>query len=218
MIGQRSEARLIRLQEIVQLHEKQNDLMGSLCMMREWVLEGEEILDGSWAFSPEKKSNQAIGEQLDAYLARLWRFVNAEERTELEKIGLGHLFEILTRLRPYLTQCYDREEFPRTNNEMERLIRATKMHYRRISGRKNWNAYLLHYGHCIVYLEWWLQQPNGEALLQERLRCVPTASWQETRQQLYKSHQVQLKRSRFRHQPEVFLVDLEKRWEQTLET
>jgi len=49
----------------------------------------------------------------------------------------------LTNLRSHLVQCYDQEGFPRTNNEMERSIRALKTRYRRISGRKNWNSYLL---------------------------------------------------------------------------
>jgi hypothetical protein len=53
-------------------------------------------------------------------------------------------------LRPGLVQCYDIDGFPRTNNEMERTIRAIKMHYRRISGRKNWNNYLLRYGRCVA--------------------------------------------------------------------
>src|SRR5256885_17051337 len=28
--------------------------------------------------------------------------------------------------RPYLVQCYDRKDFPRTNNDMERSIRGLK--------------------------------------------------------------------------------------------
>jgi len=48
---------------------------------------------------------------------------------------------------------------------MERTIRAIKMHYRRISGRKNWNQYLLRYGRCVASHAWWEQQTDGEALL-----------------------------------------------------
>jgi len=62
----------------------------------------------------------------------------------------AHLLKVLTHLRPGLVHCYDVKGFPRTNNEMERTIRAIKMHYRRISGRKNWNNYLLRYGRCVA--------------------------------------------------------------------
>ena len=132
--------------------------------------------------------------------------------------SFAHLFTVLTHMRPYLTQCYEREGFPRTNNEMEQTIHALKAHYRRISGRKSWNAYLLRYGGCVAYREWWVHQPDGEALLQDRLRRVPTASWQAVRQQTRQSHQVQLNRFRFRQQPVHYLAALEQRWEQTLRT
>jgi hypothetical protein len=129
--------------------------------------------------------------------------------------ALGHLLKVLTNLRPGLVQCYDIKGFPRTNNDMERTIRATKMHYRRISGRKNWNNYLLRYGRCVVYQEWWLHQPDGAELLQVRLQQVTSSSWrQETRHR----HLEQLNRYRFRHRPLEYLASLEKRWEQTTGT
>jgi hypothetical protein len=131
-----------------------------------------------------------------------------------ERLRLGHLLKVLSHLRPGLVHCYDRADFPRTNNDMERTIRAIKMHYRRISGRKNWNAYLLHYGRCVSYQEWWQQQPDGIARLAERLRHVAPRSWREVRQQTRDRHQEQLNRYRFRHQPLAYLTALETRWKQ----
>ena len=90
---------------------------------------------------------------------------------------------MLTHLRPGLVQCYDLADFPRTNNEMERMIWAVKMQYRRISGRKNWNHYLLRYGRCVAYQEWWEQQADGEAQLHARLRSVPSSFWRRVRQE-----------------------------------
>lgn len=152
--------------------------------------------------------------RLDAYLDRLSRFVAAPERTEDEKERLGHLLKVLTHLRSGLVQCYDIEGFPRTNNDMERTIRAIKMHYRRISGRKNWNNYLLRYGRCVAYQEWWLHQPDGEAQLHARLQQVAPSSWQSVRSQTRQCHQEQLNRYRFRHRPLEYLASLEARWEQ----
>lgn len=183
-------------------------------MMHTWVVEAEAILDGSWAQHPEEITNQAIGQLFDAYLNRLFQFLNGEEIIEDEKVRLGELFRVLKHLRPGLIQCYDIEGFPRTNNDMERTIRAIKMQYRRISGRKNWNAYLLCYGRCVVYQEWWLHQPDGEIQLHARLRRVSTSSWHHARQ----SHLEQLHRFRFRHHPLEYLASLEERWEQTIGT
>lgn len=103
-------------------------------------------------------------------------FLEAEGRTEDEQLRLRHLLKVMTHLRPGLVQCDDLAGFPRTNNDMERTIRAIKMHYRCISGRKNWNSYLLRYGRCVAYQEWWHQQPDGDGCLQTRLQQVTPAS------------------------------------------
>ena len=200
------------------LHEEKKELLAQIKSMRNWVLEAEHILDGSWAKQAEEIRNAEVGRRFDAYLERLSRFVEAAERTEEEQLRLGHLLKVLTHLRPGLVQCYDVKGFPRTNNEMERTIRAIKMHYRRISGRKNWNNYLLRYGRCVAYQEWWLHQPDGEAQLQARLQQVPASSWRYVRQETRHCHQEQLNRFRFRHQPLDYLAALEMRWEQTTRT
>jgi len=148
----------------------------------------------------------------------LARFLEAEERTEEERQRLGHFLKVLTHLRPGLVQCYDLPAFPRTNNDMERTIRAIKMHYRRISGHKNWNSYLLRYGRCVAYQEWWHQQPDGEQRLGERLLHVDPTAFRQVRQQTRDRNLEQLHRYRFRHQPLSYLASLEKRWEQATGT
>lgn len=98
---------------------------------------------------------------------------------------------------------------------MERMIRAIKMHYRRISGRKNWSSYLLRYGRCVASSEWWQQQSDGMARFDARLLQVLPASWHQVRSQTRQSHQEQLHRSRFRHRPLKYLASLEQRWGHT---
>lgn len=180
--------------------------------MYAWVLEAEQIFDGSWASAPDEISNATVAHRLEGYLARLSHYVGAAERSEDEKVRLGHLWKVLTHLRPGLVQCYDVVGFPRTNNEMERTIRAIKMHYRRISGRKNWSSYLLRYGRCIAYQEWWHQQIDGEARLEARVLQGVPASWRQIRQDTRHCHQEQLHRYRFRHRPLEYLASLEQRW------
>ena len=92
------------------------------------------------------------------------------------------------------------------------------MHYRRISGRKNWNNYLLRYGRCVAYQEWWQQQPDGQAQLQARLRQVAPSSWRHIRQETRHCHMEQLNRFRFRHRPLDYLAALEMRREHTART
>jgi hypothetical protein len=208
------EKRLTRLKTIVSLHEEKQDTLSQVRAMREWIMEAEHILGGSWATEPEEISNAEVGRRLDEWLHRLARFVEREERTEDERFRLGHLLKVMTHLRPGLVQCYDVKGFPRTNNDMERTIRAIKMHSRRISGRKNWNSYLLRYGRCVVYHEWWHQQPDGETRLHLHLPSVDPVRWRHVRQETRTRHQEQLNRSRFRHHPLAYLASLEARWEQ----
>jgi hypothetical protein len=182
--------------------------------MRAWVIEAEHILDGSWASRPEELSNAEVGKRLDEWLKRLSCFLESEQRTEDERLRLGHLLKVMTHLRPGLVQCYDRTDFPRTNNDMERTIYAIKMHYRRISGRKNWKSYVLRYGRCVAYHEWWLHQPDGDTRLQLQLRHVAPLRWRQVRQETRMCHQERLNRFRFRHRPLDYLVELEAQWEQ----
>lgn len=209
-----SQKRLSRLQTIVHLHEEKRAIFLQIQSMREWVLAAEHIFDGSWAQLREEVTNFEVTRRFDAYLESLSCFVHAEERTEDETLRLGHLLKVFTHLKPGLVHSYDLPGFPRTNNDMERTIRAIKMHYRRISGRKNWNSYLLRYGRCVAYQEWWHQQPHGDARLSQRLQYVAPASWRQVRQETRESHQEQLNRYRFRHRPLAYLAALELRWQQ----
>jgi len=107
--------------------------------MRQWVLDAEHILDGSWAKPGEGVSNEKVGRRFDRWRKTLARCLPDTILSPLEQECLAQFLQVLSNLRPYLIQCYDRQAVPRTNNELERSIRGLKTQYRRISGRKNWN-------------------------------------------------------------------------------
>jgi hypothetical protein len=198
----------------VSLYEEKREALTQVRAMREWVLRLEHILDGSWAENSAQISNAEVACRVDTWLKDLASFLQAEGRTPEEQLRLGHLLKVISHLRPGLVQCYDLPGFPRTNNDMELSIRALKTRYRRISGRKNWNAYLLRSGRCVAYYEWWMDQPNGPALLEARLRQTAAHRWRAVRQQTRQCQQEQLNRFRFRHHPQAFLASLEACWQQ----
>ena len=119
---------------------------------------------------------------------------------------------MLSNLRSHLVQCYDREDFPRTNNDMERSIRGLKTQYRRVSGRKNWNAYLLRYGRCVTYAAWWEQDAAHRQHLEQQVGRLNPTRWRELRQQINHVQSEQLIRFRFRHKRQSLLASLETRW------
>jgi hypothetical protein len=182
--------------------------------MREWVLQAEHILDGSWAARSQEVNNAEVGKRFDAWHATLQTLSTAATLSAQEQKCLDHFVKVTTNLRPGLIQCYDREGFPRTNNTMEGSIRAIKTRYRRISGRQNWNSYLLRYGSSVAYYDCWARQEAGKQNLEMRLKQVPPQRWREVRKEIRCSQSEQLKRFRFLHRRQTYLASLEQRWAQ----
>ncbi len=84
--------------------------------------------------------------------------------------------------------------------------------YRRISGRKNWNAYLLRYGRSVAYYEWWEQDAARRQQLIEQASRLDHARWRELRRETTVAQHEQLTRFRFRHKRQALLASLEAHW------
>jgi hypothetical protein len=146
--------KLKRLKELLSRREIWREKVERLKRMRQWVIDAENILNSSWVEIPEgmkgdremlqKKlsTNQEVAVRFDPFLADLRRAYETGEMSQNERKCLEEFLRVLDNVRSHLIQCSDLEAFPRTNNEMEGFIRQVKSRYRRISGRKNWNAYL----------------------------------------------------------------------------
>lgn len=186
--------------------------------MQTWIIETELILAGDWAKEGEVLTNQTVAEHFDPWIVTLQAKLSSDENvlSPTEKMCLTHFLEVSASLRPRLLNCYDIPELPRTNNDMERYIRGLKTRYRRVSGRKNWNAYLLRYGASIAHFDSFEQAGVDDPALFLLFSRVDQQTWRETRQYQRSVQSRRLKLFRFRHQQESYLHDLEVRWEQTL--
>src|SRR6266566_4044989 len=153
-----------------------------------------------------------VGARLDVWRTQMAKLLTDGTLCELERQCLSEFLQVLSNLRPHLVQCYDRQDFPRTNNDMERSIRRLKTRYRRISGRKNWNAYLLRYGRSAAYYEWWEQDATRRQQLVAQASRLDRAHWRELRRQTTVARHEQLTRFRFRHKRQPLLAGLEERW------
>ncbi len=114
-------------------------------------------------------------------------------------------------MRPRLIHCYDVAGMPRTNNDMEGFIRSVKTRYRRISGRKNWNLYLIRYGARVAYYEA-CARADERGSVEVAIRQLPVARWPRGRAEQTVRQQEQLKQHRVRHRRAAYLADLEARW------
>jgi hypothetical protein len=217
-VSQACEQKLKRLQEIVALSHRWDSRVQQVKRMREWLLEAEHILDGSWATSEQPLTNEAVASRFDVWYRTLQELSSQGVLSPEEQQCLDHFLQVLGNLRPGLIRCYDRSEFPRTNNDMEGYIRAIKTRYRRISGRKNWNAYLLRYGSRVAYYEWWTREVQRKKKLDGKLQQVDRECWRQLRRAASSCPTEQLKRHRFRHRQAAFLASLERRWQQAART
>jgi len=204
--------KLARLQAIVAERAIWTEQLAQVKRLHGWLLEVEHLLDESQASEGEVLSNATVGSRLDSWRERMAAQLTDGSLAELERECLSEFLQVLTNLRPYLVQCYDRQDFPRTNNDMERSIRGLKTQYRRVSGRKNWNAYLLRYGRCVAYAAWWEQDAAHRKLLEQRAAQLDRARWRELRRETAAAQSEQLTRFRFRHKRQSLLISLEERW------
>jgi hypothetical protein len=124
---------------------------------------------------------------------------------------LAHCVGVLTRMHPHLFVWVATSGLPRTNNDLGRFIRAMKTRYRRMSGRKNWQGYLLRYGQRIAFYE--AHDLMGDAAPFERhLRRVAYAQWPHARGQHRPLEHRLRTQFRFLHRRAATLRALENRW------
>jgi hypothetical protein len=118
--------KLARLKVIVAERAAWADQLAQVKRMHGWVLSVEHLLDGNWAQEGEVVSNATVGSRLDGWCEHMAKQLTDGSLCQRERECLTEFLQVLSNLRPYLVQCYDRKDFPRTNNEMERSIRGRK--------------------------------------------------------------------------------------------
>lgn len=200
------------MKDLIERREQWREDLDSVRRMHGWVVEAEAILSGSWAAAAEAVTNAGVAVRFDAFVAKLKAEASTQKLTETEHRCLSHFLHVTASLRPQLIQCYDVEGLPRTNNDMEGFIRAIKIRYRRVSGRKNWNRYLLRYGRRVAYYEAQVRSTGGEAGVNGAVGQVTPRQWRGGRAEQRARQEEQLKQYRFRHKRGQFLQGLEARW------
>ena len=106
--------KLARLQTIVAERAAWAEQLAQIKRLHGWLLEVEHLLDESLVPEGEVVSNATVGSRLDSWRERMATHLTDGSLSELERECLTELLQVLSNLRPYLVQCYDREDFPRT--------------------------------------------------------------------------------------------------------
>jgi hypothetical protein len=210
--------KLARLQAIVAERVAWAGLLAQVKRLHGWLLEVEHLLDRSLGAEGEVVNNVTVGTRLDRWREGMGSRLTDGSLSQLEHECLSEFLQVLSNLRSHLVQCYDRQDFPHTNNDMERSIRGLKTQYRRVSGRKNWNAYLLRYGRSVAYAAWWEQDAAHRHHLYQQAGRLDRFRWRELRRESSRAQSEQLTRFRFRHKRQALLASLEERWATTAQS
>jgi hypothetical protein len=201
---------------LIARRERWQEEIRSVRRMHARVLAAEQILSGgTLRASGLMVSNATVGQHFDSWCAMLREQLADASMTPTERRCLEHFLHVTDNMRPQLLQCYDLQSLPRTNNDMEGFIRAIKTRYRRISGRKNWNRYLLRYGRRVAYYEAGVRMTGEPSAIDARVRRVGHATWRLARAEQRMCQEEQLKQYRVRHRRAQFLAGLEARWAET---
>ena len=215
-MSQKCQQKLTRLLTIVRLREGWRDTFQSLKRMYSWVVETERILAAEWGEPTEVLSSAQVAQRFDRWVSDLEHLAQSGTLNADEYRCLEHFLNVTQSQRPQLLYCYDVKGLPRTNNTMEGYIRSLKTRYRRVSGRKNWNSYLLRYGRSAAYYDAMAQERMSDQQVEQRLGHIPREHWRQARTEARQKQSVQLKMFRFKHHREQYLQRLEARWVQAL--
>src|SRR5262249_15918363 len=141
--------KLDRLKQIVEERNHWRERIDQMRRMRQWVLDAEKMLDGTWNEQEEYRknrhrsedeewkkntwcvSNEQVSLRFDHWRNELAQNLTAAALNQKERECLEQFLQILSNARSSLIQCYDLQGFPRTNNETESSIRRVKARYRR---------------------------------------------------------------------------------------
>jgi hypothetical protein len=215
-VSQKCQQKLTRLLQIVKLREGWHETFQALKRMHKWIVETERILAAEWGEPNEILSSAQVAQRFDRWVSDLEQLAQGETLNADEQRCLEHFLSVTKSQRPRLLYCYDVKGLPRTNNAMEGYIRSLKTRYRRVSGRKNWNSYLLRYGRSAAYYDAMAQGQMSDQQVEQRLGHIPREHWRQARAEARQKQSVQVKMFRFKHHRERFLKRLEARWVQAL--
>jgi hypothetical protein len=142
------------LRDILARREQWRDELKLVRRLHGDVLAAAGILSGATLEKEQQRvTNASVQQRYAQWCEELRERLTSTTLSETERRCLSHFLHVTTNMSPQLFNCYDLEAMPRTNNDMEGFIRSVKTRYRRVSGRKNWNRYLIRYGTRVAFYE-----------------------------------------------------------------
>lgn len=166
----------------------------------DWVHQAATLLDNDLNLN---------GQQVRQRFEQLLQTMEAckEQATSLAS-GVEHFLKVTRSYAPGLFHCYDIEDLPRTNNDLEQLFGRWRHHQRRCTGRKVAPASVMVRGSVQIVAAIATQTRSFTAA---DLATVSVTDWQAIRADLNVSQNKRNQQRQFRRSPAAYLAHLEQK-------
>jgi hypothetical protein len=164
-----------------------------------WVHQAARVLD-----NPRKTGSGKVRRGLASLLGAMSR----HRRCAHDLAGaVVHFLKVSRSYWPGLFYCYDDPDLPRTNNALEQQFGSYRWHERRITGRKVASPAMVQRGQVRMLASTATRTRRFSA---EDLAARDYRAWSQLRAKLDLRREQQKQRTRFRRNPQAFLVQLER--------
>lgn len=120
--------------------------------------------------------------------------------------ALDHFRKVSGSYWAGLFHCYNNPYLPRTNNDLEHLFGSHRHHERRATGRKTASPSTVLRGSVRVVAA---AATRLQAVTERDLAVVDADAWSQLRHHLNQRRHARIQRSRFRRNPERYLLSIE---------
>ena len=144
-----------------------------------------------------------------------WIIFMSDHREQLGSLGdsMNHLLKITRSYWSGLFHCYQVDNLPKTNNDLEQVFGSFPHHTRRTTGRKKAPASLLVRGSSRLIS---VVVTRIKTFTATDLATVDLVAWRDQRSKLEILREKRLQQRRFRRDPEDYLLKLETKFIQSI--
>ncbi|MBE9044057.1 hypothetical protein IQ255_06510 [Pleurocapsales cyanobacterium LEGE 10410] len=137
-----------------------------------------------------------------------WMIFMSDHKEQLGSLAdsIPHLLKITRSYWSGLFHCYQVENLPKTNNDLEQVFGSFRHHQRRTTGRKKATASILIRGSSRLIAAVVTRLKTFTA---RDLATVDLLAWRQQRSHLESLRQTRLQQRRFRRDPDNYLLELE---------
>lgn len=190
---------MIKLKQIVSFGLEQTaSLFTPIAVAYNWIHQAADILDN-------QAGHSAI-EIKRSYQNLLAQMSQCQHKAGSLESGITHFLKITRSYWSGLFHCYEVEDLPRTNNDLEHCFGVLRHHQRRCTGRKAAPSSLVIRGSVKLASA---MATKLRTFTAEDLAIVCVDSWLELRSDLRKHHLNRIEQLRFRRNPQDYLASLE---------